>query len=82
MDSSDTAQRLVDVGLSGEQLEVKFFGLNKALKRFVTWGTVPALEYVLDWINGILGSLSQVLPGIEALKEFKETVEKLIKRPH
>jgi hypothetical protein len=66
------------IGLTGHQLALKLKGLNDAWQAFNELGTVRLLKKLLEWINAILGSLIAALPGGEALKEFKEAIEKLI----
>ena len=65
-------------GLIGEQLSLKFEVLSDSWKRFKENGTVRFLRHLLSTINIILGSLAKVIDPAEALKEFKETMEKLI----
>ena len=67
-----------NAGLRGAQLDLKLEGVNSAWKRFKSRGTVGLLRKVLGWINAILGSLAQVIPGVEALRELKEAIERLI----
>ena len=67
-----------NAGLRGAQLTLKLEGLNSAWNRFKSRGTVRLLRNVLGWINAILGSMAQVIPGVEALKELKEAIERLI----
>jgi hypothetical protein len=71
------ADKLRNAGLAvGKQLDLKLKMLNDAWERFKKRGTVRLLKELLDWINKLLGSLADVVPGGEALKEFKEVLEK------
>jgi hypothetical protein len=72
------SERLENAGLSGGQLSLKLQGLNAAWNRFKRRGSTRLLRNLLGWINAILGSLAQVIPGVEALKELKEAIEKLL----
>jgi len=63
-------EELEAVGLTGAQLELKIEGLNEARKE-VPW----YLRKVLKWTNIILGSLGEAIPGLGAVKEYKECVE-------
>ena len=70
--------RLVEVGLTGKQLRLKFNGLNAAWRKFKSRGTVKLLRELLGWIDLILGSLAEAIPLFEVIKEFKEALEKLL----
>lgn len=68
--------KLEAAGLTGAQLDLKLAGFERALENWRTNGHTPALlGKVLNWINTLLKSLISVLPGGEALKEFKESIE-------
>ena len=67
--------KLVEAGLTGNQLVFKIKGFDGALKRFENRGTVNLLDKLLKWINTILKSLIVAIPGAEGIKEFKESLE-------
>jgi hypothetical protein len=71
--------RVDEAGLSGSQLNLKLTGFRGAVDRFKQKGTVKLLKKLLEWINIVLKSLASIVPGGEALKEFKEAIEKYIK---
>jgi hypothetical protein len=73
-----TAEDFEIVGLAGQQLKLKLKGLQDSWRRFFTSGTVRLLKELLDWINSILESLGKIIPGVDAVKEFKDALEKLI----
>jgi hypothetical protein len=60
------------------QRDLKFRGLNTIWRRFFERPTIRKLKELLGWIDEILDSLAEVLPGLKAVKEFKETIERLI----
>lgn len=76
--STTPARDLQNAGLLEAQLDLKLGGLSSAWSRFKERGTVRLLRNVLGCINAILGSMPQVIPGVEALKELKEAIERLI----
>jgi hypothetical protein len=77
--TGDIVGKLKDAGLAaGKQLDLKLRMLNDAWNRFKKRGTVRFLKELLGWINKLLGSLAKAIPGGEALKEFKEVIEKAI----
>ena len=73
-----TAEDFEIVGLAGQQLKLKLKGLQDSWRRFFKSGTVRLLKELLDWINSILESLGKIIPGVDAVKEFKDALEKLI----
>jgi hypothetical protein len=62
-------------GLAGAQLDLEQGGFRRALERFQSRVTRQTLSRVLGWANVILGSLGGVVPGVEAIKEYKESFE-------
>ena len=66
---------LAKIGLTGKQLELKLKGFSSAWERFKEWGTVKVLKKLLDWIDIILGSLASIIPGADAIEEFKDSVK-------
>lgn len=64
------------VGLMGKQLELKLKGFHSAWDKFKSWGSVKILKTVLDWIDIILGSLASLIPGADAIAEFKDSAKK------
>jgi hypothetical protein len=69
-------RRLEIVGLTGESLSPKERILRFLLDR------VTILPPVLEWANSFLGSLAVVVPPVEAVKEFKEGLEMVVKHQH
>jgi hypothetical protein len=67
--------RLAEAGLLGAQREAKSRGLRKRAREFFRSPSKRAFKKVAQWINILLGSLASIVPGGEALKEFKEVVE-------
>ena len=70
---SDDALRRI--GLTGMQLELKLRGFNSAWDKFKQWGSIKLLKKLLDWIDIILGSLASVIPGADAIEEFKDSAK-------
>jgi hypothetical protein len=80
-------QRLQKVGLTGSSLQLKTMSMDYHTRRYVgEILTYPArltlperfarfARPVFKCMNSIMGSLKDVLPGIEIAKEFKEHVE-------
>ena len=66
---------IVEAGLSGEELTLKYIGAKEAFHAFEARGTVFLLRKAMGWLNVFLGSLATFIPGIEGVKEFKETAE-------
>jgi len=69
-------EHLQQVGLMGKQLELKLKGFSGAWDKFKSWGSVKILKTVLDWIDIILGSLASLIPGADAIEEFKDSAKK------
>lgn len=67
--------QLRSLGLTGKQLELKLTGFNDAWNRFRQWGSVKLLKKLLDWIDIILGSLASIIPGADAIEEFKDSAK-------
>ena len=71
-------ERLTRAGLTGPQLALKLIGFQRALAALHdNWERRP-LWRTLGWANIILGSLASVLPGGEAIKEYKEALERAV----
>ena len=68
-------QALERIGLTGKQLDLKLIGFNGAWDKFKQWGTVKLLKRLLDWIDIILGSLASLIPGADAIEEFKDAAK-------
>ena len=76
---------LSDLGLVGDQLELKINGFQAALNRFRDALASTAIDRVsrirrwffspLRWANILLGSLVAAIPVLEPVKELKEAVE-------
>ncbi|HZD69849.1 MAG TPA: hypothetical protein VFA45_13360 [Actinomycetes bacterium] len=69
---------LESAGLSGASLQFKSRGVRGALARWVRDRTPGALRRFLGWNNVILGSLATIIPPMEPIKEFKESVERAV----
>lgn len=70
------SDRLPSAGLTGKQLALKLFAFRRSVDALKLGGwSRRLLKRVLDWLNTILGSLASVLPGVDAIKEFKEAIE-------
>ena len=78
-DFKDYYARLEDVGLTGSQLKFKLALFNYFKKAFYSQKTLNFLSRLLGLINSILGSLTAVFPPIEVVKEFKESIEQIVK---
>jgi hypothetical protein len=70
--------QLVHVGLTGRQLALKRTGWERARDSFRARVTKRALSRALRWANIILGSLAGLIPGADAIKEYKEAVEQAV----
>jgi hypothetical protein len=62
------AEKLQAVGLRGNPLKLKLREFYEAIKS-------SPVKTVLKFANIILGSLTEAIPPLELVKEFKETVE-------
>jgi hypothetical protein len=71
----DPHGQLGDAGLTGDQLRLKLTGFRGALGRFRRAGTKVLFRRALRWANVILDGLAGIVPGVEAVKEFKGSVE-------
>jgi hypothetical protein len=69
---------LAHVGLTGGQLLLKRTGWERARDAFRERFTRRALRRALGWANIILGSLAGIIPGGDAIKEYKEVVEQAV----
>jgi len=81
--------QLDSIGFTGESLKIKAKNLNrlwtaivglakKTKKKIIDFSNkklVKLLGKFLTFLNSMLGSLTKVFPGVEALKEFKEIIE-------
>ena len=67
--------QLRDAGLLGAQGEAKVRGIKKWAREFFRNPNKRFFGKVAKWMNILLGSLASIVPGGEALKEFKEVVE-------
>jgi hypothetical protein len=68
------------VGLLGPQLDLKL-AIFRSMRRntATTKGVLDKLLRLLDWINRILGSFAKAVPGVEIVKEYKDTIEDTLK---
>jgi hypothetical protein len=67
--------QLADAGFRPRGRRLKLRGFAWAKETFLRRPTKKALGKVLGWANIIVGSLCGIVPGIEAIKEFKESYE-------
>lgn len=88
----DVRNQVREIGWTGESLRFKGALLNelwsKIIKavdkngdRLINFANNEIIKLVrkfLTYLNSLLGSLSSVLPGIEAVKEFKDIAESFI----
>lgn len=77
-DASLLEAQLAHVGLTGGQLRLKRTGWERARDAFRERFTKRALGRALGWANIILGSLAGLIPGGDAIKEYKEAVEQAV----
>lgn len=77
IDSADE-RRLINAGLAGNQLELKYGGFRTAYRRFIRRGGLKLLKDLLDWANVVLPSLTSVINISEPLKELKDAIEKAL----
>jgi hypothetical protein len=70
--------QLASVGMTGAESIPKREGLGGSIARWFLAPSKRAFQSVLGWANIILGSLSGIVPGIEAAKEYKEVCEQAI----
>jgi hypothetical protein len=76
-EESPLYEELEHVGLTAAQLSLK--------ERVLQWIVTAAggeLRQVLAWINTFLGSLAQVIPAVDLVKEYKEHLEIVIDIQH
>jgi hypothetical protein len=59
----------------GPQLQLKFHLLNRLWSRFTKFGWKKYLKDLLDYINKILKSLIEAIPGGGSIDEFKSALE-------
>jgi hypothetical protein len=62
-------------GLQGPQFRVKAEGFRRHLAVFHKYREPKWLKKLLRWADIILGSLVSVIPGGDAVQEFKEAIE-------
>jgi hypothetical protein len=73
--SGEYEQGLSSHGLRGAQFRLKVEGFRRYLFLFRRRREPRWLKKLLKWADVILGSLVAVIPGGDAVKEFKEAVE-------
>jgi hypothetical protein len=73
--SGEFERQLVDRGLRGPQFQVKVEGFRRHLAVFGRIRRPKWLKNALKWADIILGSLASIIPGGDAVQEFKESVE-------
>ena len=75
---------LESVGLTGSQLDFKHQGFSAAFykwQKMYDWQKKMFKRALLDllrWINLLLGSLASLFMWAEAIKEFKESIERFL----
>ena len=77
--SSNVWHELELYGLTGIQLKLKLEMFDRLLNDFKNTRAQRYLWRLLGMINSLLDSLASVFPPIEAVSEFKETLEQIIK---
>jgi hypothetical protein len=70
---------LKTAGLFGSQLRLKLHAVSDAWRRFREKGTTKLLASLVGVTKTVVESLADLIPGAEALKEFLEFLEKLLK---
>lgn len=70
--------QLAHVGLTGAQLRLKVGAFRGALGTWRQDLSKKGLQSLLGWANIILGSLAGIVPGAEAIKEYKEAFEQTV----
>jgi hypothetical protein len=86
METLETFNEILDrIGFSGSSLKLKAGLINKLWDSVIAAGNgiitfasnpvVKALRKFLSYLNSLLGSLKELLPGIDAIKEIKEVIE-------
>lgn len=73
--SGEYETRLQEAGLRGPQFRVKAEGFGRHLSIFRSDRKPKWLKKLLRWADIILGSLASVIPGGDAVQEFKEAIE-------
>ena len=73
--SGELEKELGERGLRGAQFQVKAEGFRRHLWLFRSERQPRWLKKLLRWADIILGSLASILPGGDAVQEFKEAVE-------
>lgn len=82
-------ETLLSIGFSNDSLKLKSLILNKLWKKilnkvnelgsgiidFANNEVVKLVRHFLEYLNSILGSLKELIPGIDGIKEFKEIIE-------
>ena len=75
----ENVKRLDQAGLTGKQLKLKLHLFNIFNHNYKTKNTLNWLRRLLGIIDVIYGSLTKVFPLMEVVKEFKESLEQVIK---
>jgi hypothetical protein len=73
--SGEFEHELAGRGLRGPEFQAKVQGFQRFRALFWRDRQPRWLKKVLKWGDIILGSLAAAIPGGDAIKEFKETVE-------
>jgi hypothetical protein len=73
--SGEYEHELAARGLRGPEFRVKSEGFRRHLWLFRRQRQPRWLKKLLEWADIILGSLASIIPGGDAVKEFKEAVE-------
>ncbi len=73
--SDEVLNKLRLAGLTGAQLEMKVQYIEGVHEKFREHGSLFLLRRVLSALNKLLGSLLSAVPGVEAVKEYKDYAE-------
>lgn len=73
--SDEILERLKAAGLTGSQLEMKLHFVQGVFDKFRKYGSTFLLRRLLSALNKLLGSLLSAVPGVEAVKEYKDYAE-------
>lgn len=71
----ELSTKMSDAGLTGPELELKHSLFEQAWEAFCEFFGLKDLKKLFLLLNSYLGSLATVLPFIEGVKEFKDTLE-------
>ena len=75
----DLWKRLRRYGLTGTHLKLKITLFDKLWKNFKETKEYRWTKRLLATMNSLFGSLSSIFPGMEAVREFKDVLEQIVK---